>query len=594
MPSAASASNPANVVRLSDTQRLVAFATVVGLAGAGLWLGPLHDAARPVVTVSLPWWAELAACYVAGLLVVDIGTPRRFSVSLAEVPVALGLFVVDPWVLLGTYAVGGLLARWTRRGLNPARDYGNLMLDVPYVAVAVLVFSAVHPAATDPLALRSVLALAVAMVVAGAVLAPATLAASVAVYRGALRADAMVAEFLTQAAGTVTSACFALILVVLVEVHPWLAAAALPPALLLIAVQRSADGARRGAERTVFLHRVSDILGRPGTVDEHAQALLAALDGAFATGRAELVLCAGPGSSAARYVLSGGGVHRARGDLTAAELEALRLSDERSLAVRSADITSPLSPIATERKLEACTVVPVRGAERTAGLLVLQRSELSRRDVEDLATAAGFIGAAADRGEMTPPERRHGAGAARSRGGAPLSVLERAEFVDAVAETLSRAAATRRPAAVLLIDLDAFLGIRGTYGDSVGQTVLNDVAKRVQRHLRRYDIVCRLGPDQLGLLLEGLRDRGDAEIVGRRILDSLQRAVKLGGESLTVGASVGIAVVDQRDDVPAADELLRRADMAVYLAKRQVDSRCLVFDSSSRDSVIASIPAMRP
>lgn len=593
MPSAASASRYANAVRLTEAQRLFAFVTVLGLAGAGLWLGPLHDAARPIVTVSLPWWAELAACYVAGLLVVDLGTARRFSVSLAEVPVALGLFVVDPWVLLGTYAVGGLLARWTRRGLHPARDYGNLMLDVPYVAVAVLVFAAMHPTATDPLALRSVLALGVAMVVAGAVLAPLALAASVAVYRGALRAGAVLSEFLTQAAGTVTSACFALILVVLAEVHPWLAAAALPPALLVIAVQRSADGARRRAERTVLLHRVGDILGRPGTVDERADALLAALDGALATGRTELVLCAGPGTSAARYVLSGGAVRLARGDLSAAELEALRLSDQPAIAVHSTDTANPVSPLASDRKLQSCTVLPLRGAERTAGLLVLQRTELSRRDVEDLVAAAGLIGAAADRGEMTPPERRHGV-AARKRGGAPLSVLDRGEFVEALAETLSRVAATQRPAAVVLIDLDAFLGIRGTYGDSVGQTVLNDVAKRVQRHLRRYDIVCRLGADQLGLLLEGLRDRDDAEIVGRRILDALQRAVKLGGESLTVGASVGIAVVDQRDDVPAPEELLRRADMAVYLAKRQADTRCLVFDSSSRDSVIASLPALRP
>ncbi|MGH7686571.1 MAG: diguanylate cyclase domain-containing protein [Candidatus Dormibacteria bacterium] len=594
MPSAPSASSHANVIRLSDAQRLFAFATVLGLAGAGLWLGLLHDATRPIVTVSLPWWAELAACYVAGLLVVEIGTPRRFSVSLAEVPVAFGLFVVDPWVLLGTYAVGGLLARWTRHGLSPARDYGNLMLDVPYVAVAVLVFAAAHPSPTDALTLRSVLALAVAMVVAGAVLAPAALAASVAVYRGSLRAGAVISEFLTQAAGTVLSTCFALILLVLAEVHPWLAAAALPPALLVIAVQRSADGARHRAERAVFLHRVGDILGRPATLDERAEALLTAVDGAFETGRAELVLCAGPGSSAARYVLSDGGVRWARGDLSAAELEALRLPQLRAVAVRAGDTMNPLSPIATERKLQSCTVLPIRGAERTSGLLVLQRGELSRRDLEDLAAAADFIGAAADRGDMMPPERRRGLAGARQRGGAPLTVLDREEFIEALTETLSRVAATRRPAAVVLVDLDAFLGIRGTYGDSVGQTVLNDVARRLQRLLRRYDIVCRLGPDQLGLLLEGLRDRNDAEIVGRRILEALQRAVKLGGESVTVDASVGIAVVDERDDVPAAEELLRRADMAVYLAKRQADTRCLVFDSGSRDSVIASIPALRP
>lgn len=593
MPSASSAPEAAPTVSLSGANRLFVFATLMGLAGAALWLGPIHASARPNAAVSIPWWAELAACYLCGLLVVELGSPRRVTVSLAEVPVALGLFVVDPWVLLGCYTVGGLLAHWTRRGLRPFRDYGNLMLDVLFVGVALVVFMAAHPSSSDPLAPSSILALAAAMAVAGGVLAPAALVTSVTLYQGVLRRDPALAEFLTQLAGTITSACLGLIVLALAAVRPWLAAAAVPPALLLLAVQHSARAARRRAERTTFLHRVGDILERATPLDDRIAELLGAVSSAFGTDRTELVLVVGPATAAVRYVLTGAGLQWSRAELSAVELDAINLTTEQCGFVVQAATHGPLRALAIDRTLEACTVIPVRGPDHTVGLLVLQQASLPRRDVEDLAAAGSFIGAAAARGEMTPVERRrHGDSTRRSRGSGPLTVHDRASFQESITTTLLRVPTTRRPIALLLIDLDAFLGIRGTYGESVGQSVLTDIARRMQRHLRRYDIVGRVGPDQLGVLLDGLRDRADAEVVGRRILDTLQRAIALNGDTITIGASVGIAVVDDFHDLPDSHELLRRADMAVYLAKRQAGTRCLVFDSDSRESLITQTPAL--
>ena len=594
MPSAASAPPRASSEPVTGAHRLFVFATLMGLAGAALWLGPLRNAARPDTVVSIPWWAMLAACYLCGLLVVEVGTPRRLSISLAEVPVALGLFVVDPLVLLGCYTVGVLLAHWTRRGPHATRDYGNVMLDLLFVAVAVIVFLAVHPSVADPLAPRSILALAAAMAAAGGVLAPAALVASVALYQGGLLRGPAIAEFLTQLAGTVTSSCLGLILLALASLRPWLAAAAIPPALLLIVVQHSTRGARRRAERTTFLHRIGDILDRTTPLEDRIMGLLGAVSGVFGSARTELVLSAGPGATAVRYVLTASGMQWSRADLSAAEVDAINLATEQRGSTVQTDMHSTVQALAADRTLDACTVTPIRGPEHTMGLLILRRASMSRRDLQDLAVAGAFIGAAAARGEMTPIERRRsGDTTRRSRGGGPLTVHDRASFRESVTTTLLRVQTTRRPIAVLLIDLDAFLGIRGTYGESVGQTVLTNVAKRMQRHLRRYDVVGRLGPDQLGIMLDGLRDRADAEVVGRRILETLQRAITLNGDTITIGASVGIAVVDDYHQLPDADELLRRADMAVYLAKRQPDVRCLVFDSEARESVIAAATALR-
>lgn len=582
---------------LSGVQRLFAFATALGLAGAALWVGPLHDSARPTVAVSIPWWAELAACYMGGMLTVEVGVRRRYTVSLAEIAAALGLFVVDPWVLLGSYTVGVLLAHWTRRGLQPSRDYGNLMLDIVFVAVAVLVFAAAGPSATDPLAQRSILALVAAMAAAGGVLAPAALITSVSLYQGRVTLRSAAIDFMTQLAGTVTSTCVALILLVLTRVNPWLVAAALPPALLVIALQHTAQSARRRAERIAFLHRVTDILGQSTPFIDRGPALLTSFTGAFDVGTAELLLVGGTGTAALRFLVAdrSSAVRSSRSELTAAEVEALRLPAERRIvSVRGDAGHDRLSPLAVDRGLRSCSVLPLRGAERTVGLLIVQQDRLPRRDLDDLLAAVSLIGVSAEQHELVTVDRRRGGGGGdrRARGSGPLTVCDRPAFMDALSAGLSRVTASRRPTALLLIDLDAFLGIRGTYGESVGETVLTEIARRLQRHLRRYDVVGRLGHDQIGILLDALRDKADAEIVGRRVLEALQRSIELGGDSVTVGASVGIAVVDDFDNVPPAEELLRRADMAVYLAKRQSGVRCLVFDNASRESVITAAPSL--
>lgn len=95
---------------LTGAQRLVLYGSVAGAIGAAIWLGPLRDVTRLNAAASIPWWAELIACYAASLFHVHVRVSRFGSqLSLTEIPVAMGLFLVDPHVLLGCYA-GGVLA----------------------------------------------------------------------------------------------------------------------------------------------------------------------------------------------------------------------------------------------------------------------------------------------------------------------------------------------------------------------------------------------------------------------------------------------------------------------------------------------------
>lgn len=586
-------SRPLRLPPVTGDQRLFALATLLGIGTAVVWVLVLGHAVRGDGAISLPWWAAFAACYAAGLLTIDVGVRPRFTVSLAEVPLVLGLFFVDPLVLAGCYSVGVLLASWTRRGVLPARDYGNLLLDTAFVTVAVLVFAAVHPDPADALSPRSILAVIAAMGAAGCVVAPLLLLASVALYRDRLLPADALHEFTTQVAGTIVSTSLAIIVLALAASRPWVCVALAPPLLLIAALHATASRARGRADSAAFLVRAGEILQRSAPVGDRAGALLDALAETFDAARVELVLTGEQRTAALHFSRTRDDRLRSdQSDLSPGELEALRSLDDRRVTTVRADATdTPLWRLAGERGVQSCAACTLPGSERAQGLLVLDRAPKSRRQTELLLATASLIGAAAVRGELITRDRRRGAGdATAERQGETRLLRGRPGFAEAVTAALGRLAATRRPLALLVIDLDGFVGIRGTYGDTVADAVLTTVASRLRRHLRRYDVMAHLGSERLALLLDTLRHRSDAAVVAQRILKTLQQPIELGGDSITLSGSVGIAAVDDYGTIPSADELIHRADMAVYLAKRQAGTRYVVFDSAARQPVIATTP----
>jgi diguanylate cyclase (GGDEF)-like protein/PAS domain S-box-containing protein len=134
---------------------------------------------------------------------------------------------------------------------------------------------------------------------------------------------------------------------------------------------------------------------------------------------------------------------------------------------------------------------------------------------------------------------------------------------------LRGALAGERPACVLLVDLDGFKQINDRFGHAVGDQVLVAVAKRLRGCVRPPDLVARLGGDEFGVLLDGAEPgRGDA--VASRLLAAFADPISVEGRRLPLAASVGVAVGQYAaGDDP--DRLLRRADAAMYAAKRAAD-----------------------
>jgi len=120
--------------------------------------------------------------------------------------------------------------------------------------------------------------------------------------------------------------------------------------------------------------------------------------------------------------------------------------------------------------------------------------------------------------------------------------------------------------AVLYLDLDRFKAVNDTLGHPAGDRLLCEVADRLRGTVRAVDAITRLGGDEFAISQSAVEQPQSAETLARRLIDTLSLPYNIDGHLVAVGVSVGITLVGRGDlDV---DQLLRRADMALYAAKR--------------------------
>jgi len=138
------------------------------------------------------------------------------------------------------------------------------------------------------------------------------------------------------------------------------------------------------------------------------------------------------------------------------------------------------------------------------------------------------------------------------------------------AEALAKAAAAGTKAGFLLLDLDRSSGLKevnDTLGHAVGDRLLQIVAQRLTRSVRPGDVVARMGGDEFAVLLPSVREVTAAREVAARLRAALSEPVRLEAMTFDMQASVGIAIYP--DDAIGFDQLVRRADVAMYLAKER-------------------------
>jgi diguanylate cyclase (GGDEF)-like protein/PAS domain S-box-containing protein len=138
-------------------------------------------------------------------------------------------------------------------------------------------------------------------------------------------------------------------------------------------------------------------------------------------------------------------------------------------------------------------------------------------------------------------------------------------FHDRVAQGLKRSQRTKTSYAVLLMDLDRFKEINDTLGHDAGDRLLHELGERLQSCTRGEDTVARIGGDEFGFLLTDI-DVQVAKRIVARIQHELRNPFVIQGLSLHVEASIGIAVFPEHGN--SVEQLLQRADVAMYVAKR--------------------------
>jgi diguanylate cyclase (GGDEF)-like protein len=148
-------------------------------------------------------------------------------------------------------------------------------------------------------------------------------------------------------------------------------------------------------------------------------------------------------------------------------------------------------------------------------------------------------------------------------------------FMAALERSLPDTAEGGEPVAVLCLDLDRFKMINDTLGHGIGDQLLKKVADRLRKASRRDDFVARLGGDEFVILQRGIRSPGDAEQLAERLVDLIGRTYVLGGHTVNIGVSIGVAL---GSGPMQARDLLRNADLALYEAKRAGRSRFRFFE----------------
>ena len=142
----------------------------------------------------------------------------------------------------------------------------------------------------------------------------------------------------------------------------------------------------------------------------------------------------------------------------------------------------------------------------------------------------------------------------------------RSLFGDRLRQALLSARRNQRMFGVLLLDLDRFKDINDALGHDRGDSLLQEVTARLRGVLRATDTIARLGGDEFAVLTTDAKHPDDVVSTARKILASLEGPFAIGDQMVETGASIGIALYPVHGDDPGT--LLRRADVAMYVAKR--------------------------
>ncbi|WP_099467187.1 sensor domain-containing diguanylate cyclase [Konateibacter massiliensis] len=160
-------------------------------------------------------------------------------------------------------------------------------------------------------------------------------------------------------------------------------------------------------------------------------------------------------------------------------------------------------------------------------------------------------------------------------------IPNRTLFFERIDKAVVCSAQNSRNMALLLLDLDGFKAVNDTLGHSVGDLTLKEVAARIKSCIRKNDTVARIGGDEFTVLLENVPDINYINEVAQNIIHNVMRPYYIEDNEVKLGVSIGIAMAP--DDATNSEELVKKADAAMYNAKKAGKGTYFFYSEKSQE-----------
>jgi diguanylate cyclase (GGDEF)-like protein/PAS domain S-box-containing protein len=174
------------------------------------------------------------------------------------------------------------------------------------------------------------------------------------------------------------------------------------------------------------------------------------------------------------------------------------------------------------------------------------------------------------------------------------SLPNRVLLADRLRQAMVHCKRSDRKLAVAFMDLDGFKEVNDKHGHDMGDKLLIAVSHRMKASLRGDDTLARFGGDEFIAVIADLEYIEESELLLQRLLKAAAEPIMVDGTSLEVSASIGVSIYPQ--DGADADQLIRHADQAMYVAKQEGKNRYRLYDNALANSVkakLASLDAIR-
>jgi diguanylate cyclase (GGDEF)-like protein len=550
---------------------------------------------RELPTVAWPVVAALVAIAQSCVVHVQVRRHSR-TVSLSEIPFVLGLFLLSPRPFIAACVLGCFVSQAFagRQYREPVKLLFNTLTFTAEATIGLLVFELVSGTA-NPADPRAWLA-AIGASIASNVISSAAVGLLIGVLESALKIKTLLEGAVTATVQAIAMGCIGLVAAISLGVNGWAGLPLLVVGALVVAGYGAYGRLAERHESLERLYRFGRVVSAHSDSDEILRGILEEVSELLCADAAALTFFTDDHHADAEAWLRRG-QRLERRPLAQLTAQAGWLADRIGRQSQPIHLRRETRDVAARHWLDQAglteaMIVPLIGDDGVLAALTVGDCLRSARgfvddDLRLLETVSNHASIALRHGQLVD-RLRHDSLHDSLTGVGNRNQLH--QEMDRLFDGLEIGGA---PFAVAMLDLDAFKEVNDTFGHHQGDLLLCEVARRLEERVGRRGVVTRFGGDEFAVLLPDCRDDEAALRLGRMLLAAFDVPAMIESTAIDIGASVGIACAPGH--ASSRDELVKRADVAMYVAK-QAGREVVVFDhahDTNSPERLAMVAALR-